>query len=260
MCLWFKKETCNFRCVERLEEVFTSVVDAENVAAIILEPIQGESGFIVPPDEFVTKLKEICEKNNILLIADEIQTGFCRTGKMFASEYWEAVPDIITTAKSIAGGLPLSAVTAREEIIEASHVGGIGGTFCGNPLACAAALKVIEVMERDNYAARALEIGKIIRSRLELMKDKCLLIGDVRGRGAMLAFELVKDRKTKEPAKEETKNIIREAYRNGIILLSSGLYSNVIRILAPLVITNEQLNTGLDIIERTVNKFNHILI
>ena len=255
-----KREMCNLRCAERLEEIFTSVVDAEDIAAVILEPIQGESGFILPPDEFVTRLHEICKKNNILLIVDEVQSGFCRTGKMFASEYWEIFPDIIAASKSIAGGLPLSSVTARSEIIESSQVGGIGGTFCGNPLACVAALKVIEVMQRDNYAARALEIGKIIRPRLELMKDKYLLIGEVRGRGAMLAFELVKDRKTKEPAKEETKNIIREAYRNGIILLSCGLYSNAIRILVPLVITNEQLNAGLDIIEGAVKKYDSISI
>jgi len=249
-----KKSSCNLRCAFRLNEIFDSVVSAENIAAVILEPIQGESGFIVPPDEFVIKLKEICKKNNILVIADEIQTGFCRTGKMFASEYWEAVPDIITTAKSIAGGLPLSAVTAREEIIEASHVGGIGGTFCGNPLACAAGLKIIEIMERDNFARKAQRIGEIIQSRFNTMKEKYPMIGDVRGRGAMMAIELVKDRKSKVPAKEETKAIIKEAYRNGLVLLSAGIYGNVIRILVPLVITEEQLNIGLNIIENAIKK------
>jgi len=249
-----KRSNCNFRCAGRLNEIFDSVVSAENIAAVILEPIQGESGFIVPPDEFVIKLNEICKKNNILLIADEIQTGFCRTGKMFASEYWEAVPDIITTAKSIAGGLPLSAVTAREEIFEASHIGGIGGTFCGNPLACAAGLKIIEIMERDNFAEKARKIGEIVRSRFNMMKEKYSIIGDVRGRGAMLAFELVKNQKDKEPAKEETKAVIKEAYKNGLILLSAGLYGNVIRILVPLVVTEEQLIAGLDIIENTVEK------
>jgi len=249
-----KRSSCNLRCAGRLNEIFDSVVCAENIAAVILEPIQGESGFIVPPDEFVTKLKEICKKNNILLIADEIQTGFCRTGKMFASEYWEAVPDIITTAKSIAGGLPLSAVTAREEIIEASRIGEIGGTFCGNPLACAAGLKVIEIMERDNFARKAQRIGEIIQSRFNTMKEKYSIIGDVRGRGAMMAFELIKDRKSKVPAKEETKAIIKEAYRNGLVLLSAGIYGNVIRILVPLVITEEQLNIGLNIIENAIKK------
>ena len=249
-----KREMCNLRCVKRLEEIFTGVVDAENIASAILEPIQGESGFIVPPNEFVNTLKEKCEKNNILLIADEIQTNFCRTGKMFESEYWEATPDIVVSAKSIAGGLPLSAVTARIEIIEASQSGGIGGTFCGNPLACAAALKVIEIMERDNFSRKAQKIGEVIQSRFNTMKEKYSMIGDVRGRGAMMAFELVKDRKNKVPAKEETKAVIKEAYKNGLILLSAGLYSNVIRILVPLVVTEEQLNAGLDIIERAIEK------
>jgi 4-aminobutyrate aminotransferase/(S)-3-amino-2-methylpropionate transaminase len=249
-----ERSSCNLRCAERLNEIFSSVVSAEDVAAVIIEPIQGESGFIVPPDEFVTKLSEICKKNNILLIADEIQAGFCRTGKMFASEYWGVIPDIIVTAKSIAGGLPLGSVTARAEIIEASHVGGIGGTFCGNPIACAAGLKVIEIMERDNFTEKAQKIGKIIRARFNLMAEKYSIIGDVRGRGAMRAFELVKDRKNKVPAKEETKTVIKEAYKNGLILLSAGLYGNVIRILVPLVVTEEQLNAGLDIIENAVEK------
>ena len=249
-----QNETCHLRCAERMEEIFTSVVDAENVAAIILEPIQGESGFIVPPDKFVTKLKEICEKNNILLIADEVQTGFCRTGKMFASEYWEVTPDIITIAKSIAGGIPLGAVTTRREIIDSSQVGGIGGTFCGNPLACVAGLKVIEIMERDNFAKKAQIIGEIIQNRFKKMQEKYSIIGDVRGRGAMMAFELVKDRKNKVPAKEETNALIQEAYKQGLILLSAGLYGNVVRLLVPLVISEEQLQTGLDIIENSLSK------
>ncbi|MBA7555385.1 4-aminobutyrate aminotransferase GabT [subsurface metagenome] len=173
---------------------------------------------------------------------------------MFASEYWEVAPDIIITAKSIAGGLPLSAVTARKEIFEASQVGGIGGTFCGNPLACIAGLKVIEIMERDNFMEKAQKIGEIIRSHFNVMAEKYSIIGNVRGRGAMMAFELVKDRKNKVPAKEETKAIIKEAYKNGLVLLSAGLYSNVIRILVPLVVTEEQLNTGLGIIEKAVEK------
>jgi len=249
-----KRESCNLRCAERLEEIFTSVVDAGNVAAVILEPIQGEGGFILPPDEFVNRLKEICEKNNILLIADEIQTGFCRTGKMFASEYWSVIPDIIIMAKSLAAGIPLSAVTGRKEIMESAHVGGLGGTYSGNPLACTAGLKVIEVMQRDNFTEKAQKIGEIILARFNAMAEKYSIIGDVRGRGAMMAFELVKDRKNKVPAKEETKAVVEEAYKNGLILLSAGLYGNVIRILVPLVVTEEQLNAGLDIIENAVEK------
>ena len=249
-----ERSSCNLRCAERLNEIFSSVVSAEDVAAVILEPIQGEGGFILPPDEFVNRLIEICKKNNILLIADEIQTGFCRTGKMFASEYWEAAPDIVVSAKSLAGGLPLSAVTARTEIIEASQSGGIGGTFCGNPLACVAGLKVIEIMERDNFTEKAQKIGKIVRSRFNIMKEKYSIIGNVRGRGAMLAFELVKNQKDKEPAKEEAKAVIKEAYKNGLVLLKAGLFDNVIRILVPLVVAKEQLEVGLDIIDDAVKK------
>lgn len=249
-----KRETCNLRCAERLDEIFASVVDADDVAAVIVEPLQGEGGFSLPPDEFFSKIKEICEKHNILVIADEVQSGFCRTGKMFASEYWDVVPDIVAMSKSLAGGLPLSALTAKAEIIETPQVGQIGGTFCGNPVACAAALKVIEIMERDNFAEKARKIGDILKPRLESMKEKYSIIGDVRGRGAMVAFELVKDRKTKVPAKEETAAIKEEAYKNGLVILSAGIYSNVIRLLVPLVITQEQLNSGLDIIEKSVAK------
>jgi len=249
-----ERETCNLRCAERLEEIFISVVDPENVAAIILEPIQGESGFIIPPNEFITKIKNICDRYNILLIADEIQTGFCRTGKMFACEYWSVIPDIITMAKSLAAGIPLSAVTGRKEIMQSAHAGGIGGTFSGNPLACTAGLKVIEIMKRDNFSYKANQIGEIICKRLEKMKRKYPLIGNVRGRGAMVAFELVKNQKTKIPAKEETNALIQEAYKQGLILLSAGLYSNVVRLLVPLVISEEQLQAGLDIIENSLSK------
>jgi len=249
-----ERKTCNLRCAERLEEIFTSVVASENVAAIILEPIQGESGFIIPPNEFITKIKDICNKYNILLIADEIQTGFCRTGKMLACEYWSIIPDIITMAKSLSAGIPLSAVTGREEIMQSAHVGGLGGTFSGNPLACTAGLKVIEIMKRDNFSGKANIIGKLILNRLEKLKSKYSLIGDVRGRGAMVAFELVKNRKTKIPAVEETNALIKEAYKQGLILISAGLYGNVVRLLVPLVIGEEQLQSGLDIIENSLSK------
>jgi len=251
-----ERETCNLRCAERLEEIFVSVVSSENIAAVILEPIQGEGGFIVPPNEFVTKIKEICEKNNILLIADEVQTGFCRTGKMFASEYWDVTPDIITTAKSLAGGIPLSGVTGRKEIMDATGVAELGSTFGGNPLACVAALKVIEIMQRDNFAVKAMKIGEIAYSRFSDIQKKYSIIGDVRGRGAMWAIELVKDRKTKEPATEKTKEIIKEVYKKGLILFSAGLYSNCIRLLVPLVITEEQLNVGFNIIEEAIQNVN----
>jgi len=249
-----KKSHCNLWCAERLNEIFMSVVDPETVAALIMEPIQGEGGFIVPPDEFVKRIRDICKQNNILFIMDEIQTGFYRTGKLFASEYLGIEPDIITTAKSLAAGIPLSAVTARAEILEASHVGGIGGTYCGNPLGCSAALKVIEVMQRDNFAQKSQSIGRICTDRLKALQRKYKLIGDVRGKGAMVAIELVKNRYTKEPAKEETQALLKKAYSRGLILLSAGLLGNVVRILVPLVISEDQLNAGLDIIEDIIKE------
>lgn len=251
-----ERETCNLRCAERLEEIFVTVTSAEDVAAVILEPIQGEGGFIVPPKEFVTRIKEICEANDVLLICDEIQSGFSRTGKMFACEHWDVMPDIITMAKSLAGGMPLSAVTARNEIMDAVHVGGIGGTYCGNPLACEAALKVIEIMEKEDFPLKAQKIGKICMERLKEMEAKYEIIGDIRGIGAMIGVELVKDRATKEPAVEETNQIINEAYENGLVLLKAGMYDNVIRFLMPLVITDDQLNAGLDIVEKAIKNAN----
>ncbi|HER24464.1 MAG TPA: aspartate aminotransferase family protein [Candidatus Atribacteria bacterium] len=245
-----KKENCNFRCAERLNEILSTLTNPRNVAAVILEPIQGTGGFIVPPDEFIFRIKKICERNNILLIADEVQSGFCRSGKMFASEYWNVVPDIIATAKSIAGGLPLGAVIAKAEIMDSIQASGLGGTFGGNPLSCVAAEKVIEIMERDNFAEKSNSIGSIVLSRFEKMKEKYSIIGDIRGRGSMIGMELVKDRITKEPAANEVKQILKEAYENGVILLSSGPYKNIIRISPPLVITEEQLNSGLEIIEK----------
>ena len=250
-------EDCTDYYIERLESMFLENVAPEDVAAIILEPVQGEGGFIVPPKEYIKKLREICDKYGILLIADEIQTGFCRTGKMFAINYWEeygVYPDIVTTAKSLAGGLPLSAVTAKAEIMEASQSGGIGGTYCGNPLSTAAALKIIEIMERDNFADKAKNIGEITVKRLEAMKEKYEVIGDIRGLGAMVAVEFVRDRKTKEPAQEETAKIIQECWKQGLVVLSAGLYSNNIRFLMPLVVTDEQINIGLDILEDGIKK------
>jgi len=249
-----KKENCNFRCAERLNEILSTLTNPENVAAVILEPIQGTGGFIVPPDEFIYRIKKICEKNNILLIADEVQSGFCRSGKMFASEYWNVTPDIIATAKSIAGGLPLGAVIAKAEIMNSIQISGLGGTFGGNPLSCVAAEKVIEIMERDNYAEKSNAIGKIIISRFEKMREKYSVVGDIRGRGSMIGLELVKDRETKEPATNEVKQIMKEAYENGVILLSSGPNKNIIRISPPLVITEEQLDSGLEVIEKIFYK------
>ena len=245
---------CGMRCAKRLKEVFLAVVDPDDVAAIILEPIQGEGGFVVPPDEFLLALRTICDKNNILLIADEVQTGFCRSGKMFAMEHSGVKADIVTTAKSLGAGLPLAAVTARADVFDASHAGGIGGTYGGNPIACSAALKVIEIMQRDNFSAKSNHIGEMIISRLQRLQEKFEIIGDIRGRGAMIAMELVKDRISKAPAKEEVAAIITEAYQNGLIMLSAGVNGNIIRVLVPLVVTDSQLHSALDILENAVSK------
>lgn len=248
------KSSCGLHCIGQLENMFKKEVDPEETAAVIIEPVQGEGGFVVPPKEFITKLKELCEKNGILLIADEVQTGFCRTGKMFACQHWEVVPDIISVAKSIAGGLPLAGIVGRKEILDSSQVGGIGGTFGGNPVACAAALKVIEVMERDKIADNANRIGERAYIRLKEMMDKYDIIGDVRGVGAMLAIELVKDRNTKEPAKDETGEIVKQCYKHGLVILNAGVLGNVVRMLMPLVITGEQLDAGLDILENAIKR------
>ncbi|KZL89318.1 4-aminobutyrate--2-oxoglutarate transaminase [Clostridium magnum] len=254
-----ERETCNLHCAKQLDAFFLEQVAPEDVAAFIIEPLQGEGGFVLPPDEYIVQLRKLCDKHGILLICDEVQSGFCRTGKMFASSYWEefgVYADIVTSAKSIAAGLPLSAVTARAEIMNSAQIGGIGGTYSGNPLATTAALKVIEIMERDNFVEKACHIGELTRTRLNEMKEKYELIGDVRGRGAMLALELVKDRTTKEPAKEETNKIVEECFQNGLVTLSCGIRGNVIRFLMPLVTTDEQLLAGLDILERAIAKYN----
>jgi 4-aminobutyrate aminotransferase/(S)-3-amino-2-methylpropionate transaminase len=192
-----------------------------------VEPLQGEGGFIPAPLEWIKAVRKICDEKGILLMADEVQTGFCRTGKMFASQYWQEVgvePDIITTAKSIAAGLPLSAITARKEIMESVKGGTIGGTYCGNPVACAAALKVIEVMKRDRLDERACEISNTIFERFNKWKDSYDVIGDVRGMGAMVGIEFVKDRTTKEPYPELVSAIVNEAVQNGLIIESAGVH------------------------------------
>ncbi|MEG0774883.1 4-aminobutyrate--2-oxoglutarate transaminase [Clostridium sp.] len=243
--------------IEKLNNFFLEQVNPDGVAAIIIEPVQGEGGFVPAPIEYVKELRKICDENGILLIFDEVQSGYCRTGRMFASEYWAEqgiYADIITSAKSIAAGLPISAVTGRAEVMDVSQPGGIGGTYGGNPVACAAALKVIEVMERDNYAGKSMHIAEISMRRFNEMKEKYEIIGDVRGLGAMMSIEFVTDRVTKEPAKNEVKAIINECNNNGLILLDCGIRGNNIRFLMPLCITDEQLNAGLDILENAISK------
>ncbi len=241
--------------LDSIYDVFEECADPSTIAAIVVEPLQGEGGFIPAPIEWVKAVRALCDKYGILLIADEVQSGFCRTGRMYCSDYWKesgVEPDILTSAKSIAAGIPLSAIISSKEIMDSVEPGVIGGTFGGNPLACSAALKVIEIMNRDNIAKRSLEIGEIVKKRYKKMQDKYSIIGDVRGTGAMVGIEFVKDNETKEPASELTKNIILECANNGLLVECAGIYNNVIRFLAPLVISNEQLNAGLDIIENAI--------
>jgi 4-aminobutyrate aminotransferase/(S)-3-amino-2-methylpropionate transaminase len=244
-----KFPSCNVFCAHHLEDSFKRLVASESVAAVVVEPVLGEGGFVAPPREFYTVVQEICRKHGILFIADEVQTGFGRTGTMFASEYYGIVPDLLISAKSIASGLPLAAVTGRTEIMDAPGVGGLGGTYGGNPLACAAALASIETMERENLSARAQKLGEVFELRSREWKKRWALIGDSRGLGAMRALELVKSSEGREPAKDETEKVLRYCREHGLILLSAGSYGNVLRLLVPLVITGEQFDEGLDILE-----------
>lgn len=245
--------SCNLECASRIEDFFHTHISAENVAALIAEPVLGEGGFVIPPKDYFVKLKKICSDNGILFIADEIQTGFGRCGKMFAMQYFNVEPDIIITAKSMAGGLPLSGITGRAEIMDAPPEGGLGGTFAGNPLACRAALAVIEIFEKGNLLERSNQIGKIVLEKFKELQNKFDIIGDVRGLGAMVAMELVEDRKTKKPAPEKTKLLIKKCYEKGLIIISAGTYNNVIRTLMPLVITDDQLEKGLSILEKSLS-------
>lgn len=250
-----EKKSCGMHCLKMFEEsYFLEYVDPEQVAAIVMEPVLGEGGFIVPPKEYMTGIRKLCDKYGILLVADEIQAGYARTGKMFACEHWDVRPDIVVSAKSVAGGIPVACVTAKKEIMEIFKPGELGGTYCGNALATASALKVLEIMERDDYCAKARHIGEVCMKRFLEMQEKYDIIGDVRGVGAMQAIEFVKDRETKEPAKDECKAIINECMMNGLVVLGAGVRDNCIRFLLPLVITDEQMNAGLDILEKAIAK------
>jgi 4-aminobutyrate aminotransferase/(S)-3-amino-2-methylpropionate transaminase len=244
-----KYPECDVYCARHLEDTFKRVVAAEDVAAVIVEPVLGEGGFVNPPPEFFRILMEICHKHGVLFIADEVQSGFGRTGKMFASEHYGIEPDLIVTAKSLGGGLPLGAITGRAEIMDAPGPGGLGGTFAGNPLSCAAANAVLDEFEKGDLFERAESIGQRFEKRAREWKQRFELIGDARGLGAMRALELVKSRETREPAAEETKKITRYCYEHGLITITAGSYGNVIRVLVPLVVTDQQMDEGLDVLE-----------
>ncbi|MFJ9088281.1 4-aminobutyrate--2-oxoglutarate transaminase [Streptomyces sp. NPDC102384] len=227
----------------------TKQIGADNVAAIIIEPVLGEGGFIEPAKGFLPAIRQFAADNGIVFVADEIQSGFCRTGQWFACENEGIVPDLITTAKGIAGGLPLAAVTGKAEIMDAAHAGGLGGTYGGNPVACAGALGAIETMKELDLNAKAKEIETTMKSRLSAMQEKFPVIGDIRGRGGMIAVELVKDPATKEPNPEATAALAKACHAEGLLVLTCGTYGNVLRFLPPLVIGQDLLNEGLDIIE-----------
>jgi 4-aminobutyrate aminotransferase / (S)-3-amino-2-methylpropionate transaminase / 5-aminovalerate transaminase len=241
--------TTSVEFAHHLEDAFKRSVAPESVAAVIAEPVLGEGGFVVPPLDYFKLLQNICRKHGILFIADEIQSGFARTGKWFASEHFGIEPDLITMAKSMGGGMPIAAVTGRAEIMDAPGPGSLGGTYCGHPLSCAAALAAIETIEKENLLTRSTAIGEQFEKRARTWQKKWPLVGDVRGLGGMCAMELVRNAETREPADTETKEIAKYGYEHGLIMITAGTFNNVIRILVPLVVTEEQLNEGLDVLE-----------
>jgi 4-aminobutyrate aminotransferase / (S)-3-amino-2-methylpropionate transaminase / 5-aminovalerate transaminase len=239
------------QAAERALTIIEKQIGADNLAAIVIEPIQGEGGFIVPAEGFLPALTRWANANGVVFIADEIQTGFCRTGAWFASEHEGIVPDLITTAKAIAGGMPLSAVTGRADLIDGVHSGGLGGTFGGNPVACAAALAAIDQMEEFDLSGRARAIGEAITGRLQLLASEVGIVGDVRGRGAMMAIEFVEPG-GRVPNPAATRAVVAALLKAGVIVLSCGTYGNVIRLLPPLVISDELLSEGLSVFEEAV--------
>jgi 4-aminobutyrate aminotransferase / (S)-3-amino-2-methylpropionate transaminase / 5-aminovalerate transaminase len=245
--------SCGLECVSSLESVFKRHIEAESVAAVIFEPVLGEGGFVAPPAAWFPALAEICRRHGILIIADEIQTGFCRTGTLFACARLGVEPDLIVSAKSIAAGLPLAAVTGRAEIMDSPSPGALGGTYSGNPLACAAALEILKEVD-SGLAERAVRIGQFFESATANWPERFPLIGDVRGVGAMRAIELVRDRNTKEPADIETRQVLAACHRRGLLVISAGTFANVIRLLVPLTATDAQLQEGLGILEDALSE------
>lgn len=246
------QQASNF-CLAEIERMIVNEIGADQVAGLIIEPLQGEGGFIPAPAGFLRDLKTLCEKYNILFIADEIQSGFCRTGRMFAVEHDGVEPDMVIIAKSMGAGMPISGVVGRAEIMDAPVPGTLGGTYSGNPVACAAALAVLDLFGQDDYAARSRAIGQKITQRFTRMQERFPLIGDVRGLGGMMAMELVKDRTTKEPDSHAASDILAAAHRRGLVLIKAGMYDNVVRVLVPLSATDEQLDQGLNILEEAVS-------
>ncbi|MGH2777988.1 MAG: 4-aminobutyrate--2-oxoglutarate transaminase [Actinomycetota bacterium] len=241
-------DSCGIACADYTADLIDSQIGAANVACMLVEPVQGEGGFVVAPDDYLPALKSICEERDILYIDDEVQSGMGRTGTMLAIEQYDVIPDLVTTAKSLGAGLPISGITGKTEVMDAPHVGGLGGTYGGNPVACAAALAVLAELSETDMLDRAKRQGQIIRDRLDPLVDTLDIVGEVRGLGPMVALELVTDKKTKEPAKLATAAILKRCHTNGVLILKAGTYDNVVRLLAPLVIGEEDLHKGLDVL------------
>lgn len=243
-----KYPTCELKCAHQLEEVLRNVVSSESVAAVIAEPVLGEGGFVAPPADFFKELIEICHKKGILFIADEVQTGIARTGTLFACEQYGIEPDLIVSSKSLGGGLPIAAVTGRQEIMDTPGPGGLGGTYNGNPLACATALAALEIVEEERLCERALQLGEHFLEKAAQWQNRWPQIGAIHGIGAMRALEFVRDAGSQEPAVEETRAILRYCHERGVIVISAGTFGNVIRMLMPLVITDAQFDEALAIL------------
>jgi 4-aminobutyrate aminotransferase/(S)-3-amino-2-methylpropionate transaminase len=243
-------------CVKQIEDGFRTYMAAEEIAAIIVEPFLGEGGYVIPPKEFLQGLRRLCDQHHIVFIVDEIQSGMGRTGKLWAVEHFDVVPDILLAAKTLGGGLVLSAVVGRKDVMDSVNEGGIGGTFGGNPLSCIAALKTLEIIERDKLLDRATIIGNYAKNRLAAMTDKYSLIGDVRGLGCAIGIEFVKDRDTKESAEVEVARIRQKCLERGLIILSAGAFHNVLRFMFPLIIEEPELDMGLSILDDAIREVN----
>lgn len=237
-----------------IDQLFKYVVEPARVAAIIVEPVLGEGGFYAAPPQFLRSLRKVCDQHGIVFIADEIQTGFARTGRMFAMQHYDVEPDLVTMAKSLAGGFPLAAIVGKAHLMDAPVPGGLGGTYAASPVGCSAALAVLEVMEREDLCGRARQLGELVGARLKKLQQQLSCIGDVRGLGAMLAMELVKNRDPHAPDADLAKALVQLAARNGLILLSCGVYGNVIRFLMPLTASDAIVSEGLDILERSLRE------
>lgn len=246
--LGLQHPSCGLACAEYTADMIDSQIGASNVACMVVEPVQGEGGFVVAPDDYLPALRAICTERGIMLVDDEVQSGMGRTGKMFAIEHYGVVPDIVTTAKSLGAGLPISGVTGPADAMDAVHVGGLGGTYGGNPVACAAALAVLRELTETDLLERARLQGDLIRSRLDPLQGSLQIVGEVRGLGPMVGIELVSDVRTKEPAKLATAAVVKRCHENRVLILKAGTYDNVVRLLAPLVITENELHRALDVV------------